>query len=85
MLRLREYAFIKTLGFSLDEIKGLMALNQRGSCSQTHDAAVAKLALLESRINDLTRIKKTLKRLIKECEIGENDVSCPIIEALGNA
>lgn len=83
-----QVRFIKraqALGFSLDEIEGLLALNQPGTCKQTHDAAVAKLALVESRIDDLTRIKKTLKRLIKECEVGENSVSCPIIESLGHA
>lgn len=83
--RVRFIKRAQALGFSLDEIKGLMALNQPGSCGRTHDAAVTKLALVESRIDDLTRIKKTLKRLIKECEVGENDVSCPIIESLGYA
>ncbi len=82
--RVRFIKRAQALGFSLDEIKGLMALNQPGSCRQTHDAAVAKLALVETRINDLTRIKKTLKQLIKECEVGENNLACPIIESLSH-
>jgi MerR family mercuric resistance operon transcriptional regulator len=83
-----QVRFIKraqALGFSLEEIKGLMALNQPGACRQTHDAAVVKLALVEARIRDLNRIKKTLKQLIKECEIGKNDLACPIIESLSHA
>ena len=83
-----QVRFIKraqALGFSLEEVKGLMALNQPGCCRRTHDVAVAKLALVEARIDDLNRMKNTLKHLIKECEKSENDVSCPIIESLGNA
>jgi MerR family mercuric resistance operon transcriptional regulator len=82
-----QLRFIKraqALGFSLDEIKGLIALNQPGSCKQTHEAAVTKLALVEARITDLTRIRRTLKQLIKECEAGNNSASCPIIESLGH-
>jgi hypothetical protein len=63
-----------------------MRLNQAGSCKQMHDAAVAKLELVEEKIEDLKkRIQKTLKQLIKECEVGKGNVSCPIIEALGHA
>lgn len=81
-----QLRFIKraqAIGFSLDEIKGLMRLNQPGSCKQTHDVAVAKLTMVEEKINDLRRIQKTLKQLIKECEVGSDKVSCPIIQALG--
>jgi hypothetical protein len=69
----------------LDEIMGLMALNQPGCCKQAHDTAVAKLALIKTRIDDLILVRKILRQLIKECEVSENDVSCPIIESLGNA
>jgi MerR family mercuric resistance operon transcriptional regulator len=82
--RVRFIKRAQSIGFSLEEIKGLMALNQPGSCKQTHDKAVAKLALVEARINDLTRIKRTLKQLIKECEVGYDNPTCPIIESLGH-
>jgi MerR family mercuric resistance operon transcriptional regulator len=83
-----QLRFIKraqAIGFSLEEIKGLMRLNQAGSCQQTHDVAVAKLELVEEKIEDLKRIQKTLKQLIKACEVGKNNVNCPIIEVLGHA
>lgn len=83
--RVRFIKRAQTLGFSLEEIKGLMALSHPGCCRQTHDAAVSKLSLVEARIDDLNRIRKTLKRLIRECEESENDVSCPIIESLDQA
>jgi MerR family mercuric resistance operon transcriptional regulator len=83
-----QLRFIKraqAIGFSLDEIKGLMRLNRAGSCQQTHDVAIAKLELVAEKIEDLKRVQKTLKQLIKACEVGKGNVSCPIIEALGHA
>lgn len=82
--RIRFIKRAQAIGFSLEEIKSLMALNQPGSCKQTHDTAVAKLALVEARINDLARIKSTLKQLIKECEVGHSNLTCPIIASLGH-
>jgi MerR family mercuric resistance operon transcriptional regulator len=82
--RVRFIKRAQKLGFSLEEIKDLMVLNRPGCCRQTHDAALAKLALVDARLNDLNRIRKTLKRLIKECEVSEDSVSCPIIDSLSD-
>lgn len=82
--RVRFIKRAQALGFSLEEINDLMVLNQNDCCRQTHDAAVAKLAIVEARIADLNRIRTTLNRLIQECEGGGADLSCPIIETLGN-
>jgi MerR family mercuric resistance operon transcriptional regulator len=81
--RVRFIKRAQTLGFSLEEINDLMVLNKNDCCRQTHDAAVTKLAIVEARIEDLNRIRKTLKTLIKKCEAGGADLSCPIIETLG--
>lgn len=82
--RVRFIKRAQTLGFSLEEINDLMVLNQNDCCRQTHDAAVAKLAIVEARIEDLNRIRTTLNTLIKECEVGGADLSCPIIETLSH-
>lgn len=81
--RVRFIKRAQTLGFSLEEINDLMVLNQNDCCRQTHDAAVAKLTIVETHIEDLNRIRGTLKTLIKECEVGGVKLSCPIIETLG--
>lgn len=80
--------FIKraqTLGFSLDEVMGLLDLQQKDACKETHDAAVLKLRLVEERIEDLIRIRTTLKELVKQCEAGPASVCCPIIESLSHS
>ena len=80
--RLRFIKRAQALGFSLEEVIGLLALEQSNACSQTHDAAVRKLQLVEERIIDLQRIRLTLKSLVQLCEAGPTAVSCPIIESL---
>ena len=77
--------FIKraqTLGFSLDDVIALLALDKSDACAKTHDAAEKKLKIVEDRIRDLERIRITLKELIGQCKEGVADVSCPIIESL---
>ncbi|MEC4718293.1 Hg(II)-responsive transcriptional regulator [Noviherbaspirillum sp. CPCC 100848] len=83
--RVRFIKRAQTLGFSLEEVHGLLALQQTNACKQTHDAAVLKLQLVEERIKDLSRIRKTLKKLVQQCETGPNTVSCPIIESLSHS
>jgi MerR family mercuric resistance operon transcriptional regulator len=81
--RVRFIKRAQAIGFSLEEIKDLITLNQVNACKQTHDAAVAKLEMVETQIADLNLMKLTLKKLIKECETGKSDLSCPIIDSLG--
>ena len=80
--RLRFIKRAQALGFSLEEVIGLLALEQSNACGPTHNAAVRKLQLVEERINDLKRIRSTLKNLVQQCEAGPGAVCCPIIESL---
>ena len=77
--------FIKraqNLGFSLEDVIALLALDKSDACAKTHDAAEKKLKIVEDRIRDLERIRSTLKDLIGQCKEGVAGVSCPIIESL---
>lgn len=79
--------FIKraqTLGFSLDKVMGLLDLQQKNVCKETHDAAVLKLKLVEERIEDLVRIRTTIQELVKQCKAGPASTCCPIIESLSH-
>ena len=83
--RVRFVKRAQALGFSLEEVVGLMALEQSSACGPTHDAAVRKLQLVEERITDLKRIRSTLKNLVQKCEAGPAAVCCPIIESLAHS
>lgn len=77
-------AFIKRaqdIGFSLDEVKELLRLERTPDCHDARDIAARKLALVESRIADLRRVRKVLGTLIDDCNAGGGR-SCPIIDSL---
>ena len=81
----RRIRFIKRaqqLGFTLDEITSLLKLEDGRSCRETEHLAQQKLSLVEARITDLQRLRKTLRDLIDRCDSGRGRITCPIIESL---
>ena len=78
-------SFIKRaqqLGFTLDEVKSLLKLEDGQSCRETRLLAEHKLKLIESRLIHLSRMRRLLRDLIAECEEGKQPRSCPIIATL---
>lgn len=82
--RVRFIKRAQQLGFTLEEVGGLLRLEDGQSCRETRTLAERKLALIERRIADLTRMRRMLKGLIAECAAGQRPRSCPIIAALLN-
>ena len=80
--RIRFIKRAQQLGFTLDEVQNLLMLEDGQSCQKTHDLAVKKLAIVETRVADLNRMRRTLKTLIEQCETGSGRVACPIISTL---
>jgi len=84
---LRRVKFIKQaqgLGFSLQEIKKLLALRAtpRARCADVRTYAAYKIEDIDEKIRSLARMRKTLERLIAECS-GDGPVTqCPILESL---
>lgn len=81
----RRVRFIKRaqlLGFTLEEVRGLLLLEDGQSCRETRFLAERKLTLIEQRIGDLNRMRRLLKGLIAECAQGRRPRSCPIIATL---
>lgn len=81
----RRVRFIKraqTLGFTLEEISGLLGLEEKKACLETRDIAAQKLTLIEQKISDLSRMKKALSRLVRACDAASVDEPCPIIHLL---
>ena len=69
-------------GFTLEEIRELLLLEDGQSCQATRLLAERKLDLIEERIADLSRIRRLLRGLITECVEGERPRACPIIATL---
>lgn len=80
--RVRFIKRAQQLGFTLEEIKDLLLLEDGQSCRETRLLAEHKLDLIEARIADLSRMRRLLKGLIAECVEGKRPRSCPIIATL---
>ena len=82
--RLRFIRRAQELGFSLGEIRELLALRmKRGSRREDIRArAEAKIADIEQKIQTLTSMKKTLRNLTERCEGCGSPSDCPILESL---
>ena len=80
--RVRFIKRAQQLGFTLEEIKDLLLLQDGQSCRETRLLAEHKLDLIEERIADLNRMRRLLRGLIAECVEGKRPRSCPIIATL---
>lgn len=80
--RVRFIKRAQELGFSLAEIQRLLRLGDPQSCGEARALASEKLALVESRVADLQRLRGVLKALIGRCDQRRGKVACPIIESL---
>lgn len=83
---LQRLCFIRRcreLGFSLDEIRGLLSLvdDQQVSCERVKSIADEHLRHIQTKISDLKKIKRTLRSLTASCSGGDVP-QCPIIESL---
>jgi MerR family mercuric resistance operon transcriptional regulator len=82
--RIRFIKRAQDLGFTLAEVANLLALEDGRNCGQARELARRKLDLVESRLADLTRLRKTLRELIAQCDVIGGKVSCPIISVLAS-
>jgi MerR family mercuric resistance operon transcriptional regulator len=82
--RLRFIRRAKELGFSLKEIKELLALrvDPDTTCAEVKSRAEAKIADIEEKIQALRRIKKALAKLTAVCRGRGPTSECPILDAL---
>lgn len=82
--RLRFIRQAKELGFTLSEIRELLALKVAPgkSCADVRARTQEKIADVEQRIAQLARMKRALARLANSCSGRGPTSECPIIEAL---
>lgn len=73
----------RELGFSLDEIRALLALadDPGHDCGSVKDITLRHLQNVRAKIRDLRRMERILKTISSECE-GGIAPHCPIIETI---
>jgi len=77
--------FIKSaqrLGFSLDEVAQLLALEDGTHCSEAAQFAGQHLTDVRGRQKDLRRMETVLARLVAQCHSHRGTITCPLIASL---
>lgn len=74
----------KSLGFSLREIKELLALkfSPETNCGDVRSQAEIKILDIEHKIDSLQRMKRALVKLVTACPGSGPTSECPILEAM---
>jgi MerR family copper efflux transcriptional regulator len=82
LARLRFIRRAQALGFTLKEVKELLALSAQRDVGRVKRSAQAKLRDVDTRIADLTRVRDGLAKLIEACPGHGRAADCPILRAL---
>ena len=80
--RIRFIKSAKTMGFTLHEIKELLALRRtsKNTCNDIKRQAEMKLNDVVLKIKELQKLKKALNAMILTCEKISRENECPIIQ-----
>ena len=74
----------RELGFTLDEIRTLLALSaehRHDACAEVRNLASDHLQDVRAKIADLGAMERVLADAVRRCDEGES-VGCPLIDAL---
>ena len=82
--RLRFIRQAQAAGFTLEEIRELLALDSSEDRARARELAGARVKALEARISELKRARDALQRLAKECGTGSSG-PCPILASFEQA
>lgn len=82
--RIRFIKKSQNLGFTLDEIRELLRLEDVGKRREIRSVANARLESIREKIHDLERMEGVLAQLVQNCEEADALVPCPIIAALSD-
>ncbi|MFP1646377.1 MerR family transcriptional regulator [Pontitalea aquivivens] len=78
--RLRFIRKAQQAGFTLEEIRELIALDSGHDHHRAHEMAEKRMVKLDEQIAELQRARQSLQRLARECAEGKSG-SCPILSA----
>lgn len=80
--RLRFIKSAQRLGFSLEEVAGLLRLEDGTHCDEAREIAEGKLAFVRAKLADLRRIESALAKTVRACRAAKGTVMCPLVSAL---
>jgi len=81
--RLRFIRRAQALGFTLSEVRDLLALSAKRDVARVKRSAQSKLADVDRKIAALQKIREGLATLVAACPGHGRAADCPILQALG--
>lgn len=83
--RIRFIKRAQELGFSLEEVRELLQLEDGADRVSIRRVAGERLSQIEAKLADLKRMQRVLKDLLTECEHTRAGLPCPIIGTIRTA
>ena len=73
----------RELGFTIEEVRTLLALAAGGhaSCTEARNLAASHLSDVRARLSDLHRMERVLTAAVRACDAGDS-AGCPLIDTL---
>lgn len=78
--RLRFIRSAQSVGFSLDDIRELLALDERESCQRVRGILERRLADVERRLAEISELRHTLQDALRRCQRARR--GCPVLRRL---
>lgn len=85
LARLQFIRRAKTMGFTLEEIAGLLQLKGKRACAQTRRLTEHKLLDVRCKLEELRRLEAELVQLAGDCAQTPRDGHCPTLDFLRQA
>lgn len=85
LARLQFIRRAKTMGFTLEEIAGLLLLRGQRACAQTRRLTEHKLLDVRRKLEDLQRLEAELVQLADDCAHAPRGGHCPTLDFLRQA
>lgn len=85
LTRLRFIKRAQSLGFTLDDVRALLSLDDGQGCSAAREIGEQKLLEVRQRLRALRKLESALTDLVSRCNTTKRNVSCPLIDALMHA
>ena len=83
--RLQFIRRAQAMGFSLDEIAGLLEVKGQRACEQTRLLTERKLTEVRQRLQDLRRLEADLEMMVEQCHHVSKGAACPTLDLLAHA
>lgn len=80
--RVRFVKAAQRLGFTLDEIAGLLRLGDGADCGQARALAEHRLSDVRTKMGKLRRMESALQEMVAGCSAARPTTGCPLIAAL---